>query len=80
MYKINKLQGYIVQHKEYSQYFTITIIGISPLKSVNQFLDTQNLHSTSIIPLHTQTIYKFLTRKAGINISILWLKLKFRGL
>ena len=25
MYKINKLQGYIVQHREYSQYFLITI-------------------------------------------------------
>ena len=25
MYKINKLQGYIVQHREYSQYFIVTI-------------------------------------------------------
>ena len=25
MYKINKLQGYIVQHREHSQYFIITI-------------------------------------------------------
>ena len=24
MYKINKLQGYIVQHREYSQYFIIS--------------------------------------------------------
>ena len=23
MYKINKLQGYIVQHKEYNQYFIV---------------------------------------------------------
>ena len=28
MYKINKLQGYNFQHKEYSQYFIITINGI----------------------------------------------------
>ena len=28
MYKINKLQGYIVQHREYSQYFIITINGV----------------------------------------------------
>ena len=28
MCKINKLQGYIVQHREYSQYFIITINGI----------------------------------------------------
>ena len=27
MYKINKLQGYIVQHREYNQYF-ITLNGI----------------------------------------------------
>ena len=25
MYKINKLQGYIAQHKDYSQYFIVTI-------------------------------------------------------
>ena len=34
MYKINKLKGYIVQHREYSQYF-ITINGTQPLKIVN---------------------------------------------
>ena len=28
MYKINKLQGYTVQNREYSQYFIITINGI----------------------------------------------------
>ena len=28
MYKINKLQGYIVQHREYSQYIIITINGL----------------------------------------------------
>ena len=28
MYKINKLQGYIVQHREYSQYFIITLNGV----------------------------------------------------
>ena len=28
MYKINKLQGYIVQHREYSQYFIITRNGV----------------------------------------------------
>ena len=26
--KINKQQGYIVQHKEYGQYFIITINGV----------------------------------------------------
>ena len=28
MYEINKLQGYIVQHREYSQYIIITLIGV----------------------------------------------------
>ena len=28
MYKINKLQGYIVQHREYTQYFIITTSGV----------------------------------------------------
>ena len=28
MHKINKLQGYTIQHREYSQYFIITINGV----------------------------------------------------
>ena len=32
MYKINRLQGYIAQHREYSQYFIITIKEVQPLK------------------------------------------------
>ena len=28
MYKINELQGYIVQHRQYSQYFIKTLNGI----------------------------------------------------
>ena len=28
MHKISKLQGYIVQHREYNQYFIITLNGI----------------------------------------------------
>ena len=38
MYKINKLQEYIVQHREYSLYFIITINGkiyLVTLKIVN---------------------------------------------
>ena len=30
-----KLQGHIVQHREYSQYFIITINAVQPLKIVN---------------------------------------------
>ena len=28
MYKVNKLQGYIVQRKEFGQYFIITLNGM----------------------------------------------------
>ena len=28
MYKVNKLQGYMVQHREYSQYFIATSNGV----------------------------------------------------
>ena len=38
MYKINKLQGYIIQHTEYSQYFIITINGVYPLKIVHHYV------------------------------------------
>ena len=33
--KINKLQEYIAQHKEYSQYFILTLNRIQTLKIVN---------------------------------------------
>ena len=32
MYEINKLQGSIVQNREYTQYFTITIMEYNLLK------------------------------------------------
>ena len=32
MYKIDKIQGYIVQHMEYSQYFIITLNGVQSIK------------------------------------------------
>ena len=34
MYKVNKLQGYIVQHREYSQNFIIAINGAYSLQLV----------------------------------------------
>ena len=53
MYKISKLQGYIVQHREYSQYFIITINGVQPLKimihSVVHLKLIFYINSTSII-------------------------------
>ena len=33
MYKINKLQEYIVQHREYSQYCIITLKGVQSIKN-----------------------------------------------
>ena len=38
MYKINRLQGYIVQHREYDLYFIITINGVQALKIVNYYV------------------------------------------
>ena len=38
MKKINKLQGYITQHEEYTQYFMITINGVEPLKIVTHYI------------------------------------------
>ena len=38
LYKVNKLQGHIVQHRDYSQYFVITIKGIQPLKIMNHYV------------------------------------------
>lgn len=37
MYKINKLQGYIVQLREYSQYF-ITIDGVQYINILNHYV------------------------------------------
>ena len=28
MYKVSQLQGYLVQHKEYSQYFIVILNGV----------------------------------------------------
>ena len=36
--KINRLQGYIVQHREYSQYFMITINRAYLLKIVDNYI------------------------------------------
>ena len=38
MHKINKLQGYIIQHREYNQYFIITRNGIQTLNVVNHYV------------------------------------------
>ena len=38
MYKMNNLQGYIVQYREYSQYVIITMNGIESLKIVNHYI------------------------------------------
>ena len=38
MYKIKKLPGCIVQHREYRQYFITTINGVYPLKIMNHYV------------------------------------------
>lgn len=37
MYKANKVQGYTVQQREYSQYFIITINGVQSIKMLNLY-------------------------------------------
>ena len=37
-YVPNELQGYIIQHREYSQHFIITINELQPLKIVNYYM------------------------------------------
>ena len=38
IYKMNKLQGYTVQHRNYSQYFKITLNGIYSIKILNHYV------------------------------------------
>ena len=38
IYKKEKIQGYIVQHREDSQYFIVTINGAQPLKIVIHYI------------------------------------------
>ena len=38
MYKINKVQGYIIQHRAYSQYFIITLNGVLSIKILNHYV------------------------------------------
>ena len=40
---LNKLQRYIVQHKEYSQYFIITLNGIQCIKILNHYVVHQKI-------------------------------------
>ena len=59
MYKINKLQGYIVQYREYSQYFIITINGIKPLKIVNHyFVHLKHIYMYINYTTHTKNSLK----------------------
>lgn len=38
VYKTNKPQGHIAQHRKYGQYFMITLNGVQPLKIVNHHI------------------------------------------
>ena len=38
MYKINKIQGCNVQHREYSQCFIITLNGVSSIKMLTHYV------------------------------------------
>ena len=38
MYKMNKMQGYNVQHREYNQYVIITLYGMQFIKISNHYV------------------------------------------
>ena len=38
MYEVNKLQGYIVQHREYRQYFIIAFNGVKSITVLNHYV------------------------------------------
>ena len=40
-YKRNKPQGYTVQHREHSQYFTVTLNGVHSIKTLNHCIVNQ---------------------------------------
>ena len=43
MYKINKLQRYVIQHREYSQYFIIMLNVVKSIKILNHYATHLNL-------------------------------------
>ena len=66
MCKINKTDGYIVQHREYSQCFIITTNGVYPLKIVNQYV----AHLKHIILyIHYTSTKKFKKRNSKDNLA-----------
>ena len=58
MYKINKLHGYSVQHREYSQYFIITI---------NRYCESLYGTSVTYIILHINYTLIFKKRKLKLK-------------
>ena len=66
MHKINKLPGYIVWHREYSQYFMITLNVIYSIKILNPYVACLKLilHCKSAI-FHFLKIAKYQFLRAG---------------
>ena len=48
MYKINKLQGYVAHHRDYSQYFIITINGGESIKILNHCFTLKVIHNNVV--------------------------------
>ena len=51
MYKINKLQGSVIQHSKYSQYIMITLNGILCVKIINYYVICLKLREGNGTPL-----------------------------
>ena len=61
VYKIDKQQGYIVQHREYSHYFVVTLSGVKSIKVLNHYV----VHLKLIY--FKSTILQFKKKKRAIN-------------
>ena len=63
IYKVNKIQGCNVRHREYNQYFIISLYGVYSLKILSQYMNIWNY----IILLLKPTILQLKEKKANFH-------------
>ena len=69
MYKVKKLQGYIIQHGGYSQYFIITSDGVSPLNCESLCCPICNLYNTHQLCFNLKKVTFVVIRGGGWGIG-----------
>ena len=57
MYEVNKLQEYIVQHKEYRQYFIMTFSSVQSLSHVPLFATRESQRARPPCPTPTPGVH-----------------------